>query len=606
MVFAKIADLISERISGEWGEEPNNGRAVRVLRTTNFTNNGNLKLDSVVERAIDDKIIEKKKLRFGDTIIEKSGGGPSQPVGRVVFFNLEDGQTYLCNNFTAILRPCDNVLPKFFFYSLFYKHLKKNTLRYQNKTTGIINLQLERYLQEEILLPPLPIQKKIAVILEKADATREKRQQANLLTEQFLQSAFLEMFGDPVTNPRGWDVAKLGEIGSLERGRSKHRPRNAPFLLGGPYPLIQTGEIANSMGYITNYTQTYSELGLKQSKMWKKGTLCITIAANIGKTAILTFDACFPDSIVGFNPNGRVKTEFIQRWFTFVQKKLEDSAPMVAQKNISLEILRKQDVPVPPIDLQQEFVTLVKKVELLRAKQKESEKELENLFQSLMQRAFKGELVKMPVATTVQQSFGLSTTDVHVGLLGKIIMAHEDHPKHKATLGHVKGEKICHIVENHMNLDLGRNPKRMAAGPVDYKHLLLVESRASKTNRFMTISRGGAEGKKYVVRHNLQPFLKEFDVKIEKIGTEIDHIINLFVPMDTERAEVVATIYAAWNDLLLDGKNPTDEEIVKEARENWTPEKLLIEPEKFFKSISWLKRNDLVPKGYGKHTIMKQ
>lgn len=252
-----------------------------------------------------------------------------------------------------------------------------------------------KYLKEvSIPLPPLLIQKQIAAILEKADAAREKRRQVNQLTEQFLQSAFLEMFGDPVTNPKEWKSIKLGELGELERGRSKHRPRNAPHLLGGPYPLIQTGEIANSSGYITSFTQTYSESGLKQSRMWPKGTLCITIAANIGKTTILTFDACFPDSIVGFTPNGRVNTEYIQRWFSFVQQQLEESAPMVAQKNINLEILRKQNVPVPPIEEQQKFAALVEKVEGLRGKQRESEKELENLFQSLMQRAFKGELVQ--------------------------------------------------------------------------------------------------------------------------------------------------------------------------------------------------------------------
>jgi type I restriction enzyme S subunit len=251
-----------------------------------------------------------------------------------------------------------------------------------------------KYLKQvSIPLPPLPIQKQIAAILEKADAAREKRRQANQLTEQFLQSAFLEMFGDPVTNPKGWERLSLGKLGTLERGRSKHRPRNAPHLLGGRYPLIQTGEIANSSGYITEYAHTYSELGLKQSRLWPRGTLCITIAANIAKTAILTFDACFPDSVVGFAPNDRVNTEYIQRWFTFVQKQLEESAPTVAQKNINLEILRKLEVPVPSISLQTQFVALVEKVESLRAKQRESGRELEELFNSLMQRAFRGELV---------------------------------------------------------------------------------------------------------------------------------------------------------------------------------------------------------------------
>jgi type I restriction enzyme, S subunit len=89
------------------------------------------------------------------------------------------------------------------------------------------------------------------------------------------------MFGDPVRNEKGWEVCNLNELGSLDRGVSKARPRNSPELLGGIYPLIQTGDVTNSGIYITAYKQTYSELGLKQSKLWPKGTMLITIAANI-------------------------------------------------------------------------------------------------------------------------------------------------------------------------------------------------------------------------------------------------------------------------------------------------------------------------------------
>ncbi|MBX2990233.1 MAG: restriction endonuclease subunit S [Bacteroidetes bacterium] len=307
-------------------------------------------------------------------------------VGKV---SIADADICISQDLTGVI-PRDGLDSE---YLARYLRSISESLKSQQRGTTILGITREAVEQIEVPLPPLPIQKQIAAILEKADAAREKRLQANQLTEQVLQSAFLEMFGDPVTNPKGWVTYKLGELGELERGRSKHRPRNAQHLLGGPYPLIQTGEIANSSGHITSYTQTYSEAGLHQSRMWPKGTLCITIAANIGKTAILTFDACFPDSIVGFTPNGRVCTEYIQRWFSFVQARLEENAPMVAQKNINLEILRKQTVPVPPMEHQHQFAALVEKVESLRAKQRESEKELEGLFQSLMQRAFKGELV---------------------------------------------------------------------------------------------------------------------------------------------------------------------------------------------------------------------
>ena len=103
------------------------------------------------------------------------------------------------------------------------------------------------------------------------------------------------MFRDPVHNNREFSEAVLPELGEFGRGVSKHRPRNAPELLGGEYPLIQTGDIASADLYITKYENTYSEIGFKQSRMWDSGTLCITIAANIAKTAILTFSSCFPD-----------------------------------------------------------------------------------------------------------------------------------------------------------------------------------------------------------------------------------------------------------------------------------------------------------------------
>lgn len=167
------------------------------------------------------------------------------------------------------------------------------------------------------------------------------------------------MFGDPVTNPMKWSTESLSSLGELARGVSKARPRNRPELLGGKYPLVQTGEITNSGVYIRDYENTYSEVGLAQSKLWPKNTLCITIAANIGRTGILAFDACFPDSVVGFISNGSVEQVFIHFWFTFFQKTLEAQATQVAQKNINMKLLSSLQVIVPPLVLQRQFVAFV-------------------------------------------------------------------------------------------------------------------------------------------------------------------------------------------------------------------------------------------------------
>jgi type I restriction enzyme S subunit len=248
--------------------------------------------------------------------------------------------------------------------------------------------ELERF---RVVVPPLPEQRQITKVLDAAHALREKRQSALSLAKAIIASVFVSMFGDPVTNPRGWPSSDLGSLGKLERGLSRHRPRNAPELLDGPYPLIQTGDVARSEGLITGYSSTYSDAGLRQSRLWPAGTLCITIAANIAKAGMLTFDACFPDSVVGFTANP-VTSTYVQAWLSFLQPTLERSAPESAQKNINLAILRQLPVPTPPHQQQAVFADTV---ELIRAVQRlhtTSLMQLDALFASLQHRAFNSEL----------------------------------------------------------------------------------------------------------------------------------------------------------------------------------------------------------------------
>lgn len=149
--------------------------------------------------------------------------------------------------------------------------------------------------------------------------------------------------------PENWVWATLSQVGWLDRGRSKHRPRNAQHLYGGPYPFVQTGDIRDADTLIRKASATYSEAGLAQSRLWPPNTLCITIAANIGKTAMLAIPACFPDSVVGFLPvSDAISVEYIEYFMRTAQQMLEEEAPATAQKNINLEILERVVVPVPP------------------------------------------------------------------------------------------------------------------------------------------------------------------------------------------------------------------------------------------------------------------
>ena len=249
-----------------------------------------------------------------------------------------------------------------------------------------INMSILRNLP--VPLPPLDEQRKIAAVLDKvSDLIAKRRQQLDKLDE-LVKSRFIEMFGDPTYNPKGYKIKKLSQLGELNRGVSKARPRNSPELLGGPYPLVQTGEVTASELYINTYENTYSEKGLAQSRMWPKGTLCITIAANIAQTAILNIDACFPDSVVGFIPGKEVTQIYMHYWFTFFQKILEEQAPQVAQKNINLKILNDLDVMVPERTLQEQFEKLVNQTDKSKLAIQKSLEKLEILKKALLQKYF--------------------------------------------------------------------------------------------------------------------------------------------------------------------------------------------------------------------------
>ena len=157
-----------------------------------------------------------------------------------------------------------------------------------------------------------------------------------------------------------WKAAKLDELGFVGRGKSRHRPRNAAFLYGGPYPFFQTGDIKAANFYLTEYLQTYSEEGLAQGKLWKPGTLCITIAANIAESAILGIEGCFPDSVVGFiaDPD-KADARFIKYYMDTLKLQMQSVSQGTTQDNLSLDKLLTFDFRVPPLPMQRRIAGIL-------------------------------------------------------------------------------------------------------------------------------------------------------------------------------------------------------------------------------------------------------
>ena len=203
-----VSHYIAGSYPGEWGMEDKDGSGVKVIRTTNFTNAGKLDLTDVVTRSIIEKKVKRKTIKKFDTILERSGGTAENPVGRVVLF--EEDDQYLCNNFTQVLRFKD-IDPRYAFYSLFYYYqMNKTAVRSMgSKTTGIQNLDMNRYLEIGIPNASDYEQSLFIAIAEQADKSKFVS----------FKSQFIEMFGNPLPSKQKNELKKLGECCSINPRR---------------------------------------------------------------------------------------------------------------------------------------------------------------------------------------------------------------------------------------------------------------------------------------------------------------------------------------------------------------------------------------------------
>jgi len=386
-----LEKLVQKPISGEWGKE---GNKVKVLRTTNFTNQGVIDYGDVVTRDISEKKIEQKKLINGDVIIEKSGGSPTQPVGRVVYFDSDE--IFLCNNFTSILRPKKEIVfPKYLHYLLFANHSFGVVSYFQNKTTGIINLQLPRYLKEaKIPLPPLPVQEKIASILDDAAALRDKTEQLLIEYDLLAQSIFLEMFGDPVINRKGWEEERLKNLGTLKSGGTPSRKKEGYFK--GDIPWITTVALGERMIGYNNAVEYITKEAINNSatKLIPKGSIMIGVRVGVGKASLIECDMCSNQDIISLiDIDKKINKIFLLDVLFYFQKYFDSQKRGATIQGIKSSTIKELSVIVPPLNLQNQFAEKVQLIERQKEIVRQELKESEDLFQALLQKAFKGELV---------------------------------------------------------------------------------------------------------------------------------------------------------------------------------------------------------------------
>ena len=392
--MTKLIDITGKALSGEWGYADEIGSGIPVLRTTNFTNDGVVNYNNVVTRTITKKKIEEKYLRKGDIIIEKSGGSDKQPVGRVIYFDGPD-DTYLFNNFTGLLRVRNREkwYPRYVFYSLFANYRKGGTKPYENKTTGLHNLKTDDYVSRyEVKETHITRQIEVCNQLDRVFSIVKMRQIELQKLDDLVKARFVEMFGDPIQNPKGWDIQKIGDIVTDVRyGTSK------PAVDGGQYPYLRMNNLTTD-GHLD--LKDLKHIDIPDDEIEKcivrKGDVLFNRTNSIelvGKTAVfdLPDDMVIAGYIIRVRLNDRLLPEVFSQYMNLEALKgiLRGMAKgAVNQANINAQELQSIKVYVPDMEVQKQFVQMKEQVDKSKVVVQEALDKAQLLFDSLMQEYF--------------------------------------------------------------------------------------------------------------------------------------------------------------------------------------------------------------------------
>lgn len=368
--MAKLIEITGKALSGEWGTDDEIGNGIPVLRTTNFTNEGFIDYRDVVTRHIDKKNIDEKYLRPGDIIIEKSGGSDKQPVGRVVYFEGPES-TYMFNNFTGLLRVKEQKkwFPKYIFYSLYYNYYKGGTKIYENKTTGLHNLKMDSYISRyDVLEKDYGEQIRICERIDKINRLIQLHKEEIIELEKITKSRFVEMFGNPVLNEKGWRTKPLLDMGNCKNGMNFHYDD-----CGVEINCLGVGDFKDlSVIDDTKQLPTVSLNEMPSEEYLLKDNDIVFVRSNGNKELVGRSIAVYPGNVAttfsGFCIRYRkYDDEVIIPYLLRVLKTDSIRRKMAGRganiQNLNQQILGTLIVPIPPLELQNRFADFVQQVD---------------------------------------------------------------------------------------------------------------------------------------------------------------------------------------------------------------------------------------------------
>lgn len=408
---ATLRELTEIADSGTWGDEGRPGDGSPVLRSSDIADN-TLTFHDAAWRTIPENDRERRKLATGDIIITKSSGSPEHIGKCAIFTQPDDGRDYYFSNFMLRIRAKRGRADHRWLFYWLSSERGRDVLTAMNSTTsGLRNLSVPRYLEQEVPIPfpddprrSLAEQKRIAAILDKADAIRRRRQEAARLADTLMMSGFHHIVGPLAQGYRSWKRGTIESLASPEPGSMRTGPfgsdlRHSEFVSEGVAVLGIDNAVQNRFAWDERRFITHEKYEYLQRYTVRPNDVIVTIMGTTGRSAVVPDDiplAITTKHLATITVNRKVaEPEFVSHSIyrhPEVLTQIANSHRGAIMPGLNLGLIRRLEIPVPPLPVQQEFTRFVKSVRELESLHRTKQLSCDDLFNALVQRAFRGEL----------------------------------------------------------------------------------------------------------------------------------------------------------------------------------------------------------------------
>lgn len=514
----------------------------------------------------------------------------------------------ICSTGFLVLRPCGDIDPRFLYYSLFTERFMESMARLQKGASYPAVTDAETRSQP-ISFPPLTEQRRIVTLLDEAFegiATAKANAEKNLQNARELADALVEdCFGQHLD--KNFVARQLADLCELVVD-CEHK--TAPTQEHG-YPSIRTPNIGKGKLILDDVRRVSEETyqAWTRRAVPRPGDLILAREAPAGNAAVVPdgMQVCLGQRTVLIRPcRDLVEPAYLMHLLLqrASQRRLLAHSRGATVQHVNMKDIRAFWVEsIPSLDIQRQVVgklaDIAEACASLEVTQTKKLVGLDSLKKSLLRQAFDGQL-KTVTTRSIGKVFAAQAKSPEFSA-AIISLAYERHRRQhrEKTFGHVKEQKLLHLVEAIAKLDLGRQPMKDAAGPNDFQHMLRAEDWARQHQVFDMEQREGRY--EFKALSGFEALLARASQVLGSSRGRIESVIDLLIPMDTEAAEVFATVHAAWNNLLIDGVPVTDMAIVRAARDDWHADKLKIAESKFYDAIALIRTKGLVPDGTAKY-----